>query len=258
MELSEVLERVVQASAVDTDALQQISDAAASENKIPKIVHFCFLDYQNMPDLQLGCLKTWFETMGPDWTFVNWTPAISPVEHEFERYAVDNNKFAFYADYMRCHKVLQYGGFYMDCDVTLYRDPADVLDFDYVFDREFERNFMECAAFMSKRGNRFLEIICGAYDAQPYSAYEENPHKFLCGPFWLGALNRAGVSVALSTTNDLGEYKDFVNNGRPSTLCCLDSMFLCCAQRGTTWRADQPVPNENAICSHGFAGSWTY
>ncbi len=256
MELMEVKEKVIQSSFPNLLQLEQISEIAKQNNKIPKILHFCFLNYENMGEEHLNYLKTWFELLDNDWFFVNWTPSITPIETQFEQYCIDTNKFAFYADFIRCHKVYQYGGVYFDCDVKLLRGFNELLSYNYIFDTEFEKNYMECAAFMSKKGNNFLKIICDEYDNLGYTDYEKNPSSFVAGKFWLNTLNNNGVSVGVRSSNNLANYKEKTDKNTPNQLYCLDSTFLSCPPVKSRWTNLQQTPHEYTISQHMFMNTW--
>lgn len=257
MELSEVRQKVHNASQANINLLEQISENSQRDNKIPKIVHFCFLDYENMSNKHLEYLKTWFEILDNEWVFVNWTPLLTPANSVYEQYVLEHNYFAHYSDYIRCHKVYQYGGVYFDCDVRLYRQFNELLDYNYVFDTEYERNFMECAAFMAKKENKFLKIASDAYDELNENDIGDDITKFLVGPFWMNALNRNGVSVGINSSSNLLDYKTKVNSGYDYQMYCLDSSFLSCPLRKSKWTKIQQEKHQETICSHMFEGTWT-
>ena len=260
MELESVRNKVIEYTEnVDLQELLSKSDLAFSENKIPKIIHFCFLDYMNMSEFHLNCLSTWFDILGDDWTFVNWTPRISEPVCEFETFVLQENKFAFYSDYMRVRKVWDYGGFYMDCDVVLYKDFSPLLDLDYAISSEFEKPYVEPAVFGAKRQNKFIGILKDKYESCTQADYEDNCISFLAPVFWRNTLaSEGGVTVSFKSCKDIDKFRQKINNETYNIMHTLDTSFLGCPHKTGFWTGTQMSPSENTFASHMFAGTWSY
>jgi len=258
MELQEVKNKVIEASSANIQMLQEISAQSEIDNKIPKIVHFCYLDYENIDETHLNYIKSWFETLDNTWTFVNWTPSISQPVCPFENYVLDNNKFAFYADYIRCAKVHDYGGVYFDCDVLLYKDMTPYLEYNYIFDTEFEKPYMDCGAFLAKKGNKYLKIIKESYESESYESYENDTHAFLAPVYWRTALSKKGISVVVNHNNNMTDYKQRTDMENERILPLMNGTILSCPCRTSMWSYILQEPTEETICSHRFEGTWTY
>lgn len=258
MEIKEVFDKVISYSSTDISRLKEISDNAFRNNMIPKIVHFCFLDYRNMTERHLKYLKTWFEVLDDSWTFVNWTPELSEPVCEFERYTLDNNKFAFYADYIRCARVYEYGGVYFDCDVRVIQPIDELLDMDYVIDMEYERSFLEPASFMMKKNNMFLGIIKESYEKEKYDAYSLSPRDFLCPEYWMNVLAKNGITTITKSAFNMEDYRSLVGQKKKNLLYTLDGTFLSCPCRTSIWTVKKQEPSEHTYTSHNFEGTWSY
>lgn len=258
MNNSEVHKKVMKSSSIDLSQLNSISELACGENKIPKIIHFCFLDYRNITDLHLNYIKTWFEILDDTWTFVNWTPELVEPVCDFERFTIENNKFAFYADYIRCARVYEYGGVYLDCDVRMIKSPEPLLDFDYVFDREFDLGYIECASFMAKRNNRFLGIIKNFYENTTPEEYLKQPRDFLAPRLWPDVLCKNGVTTGLSSTSDLDEYRSFLSLNYNHILYTLDGTYLSCPCKRSNYTGKMNFLREHTFTTHGFENTWSY
>lgn len=255
MENQEVYNRIIEASRFDISKLKSISDK--SGNRIPKIVHFCFLDYRNITEKHLNYIKTWFEVLDDSWTFVNWTPELSKPVCEIEEYFIDTNRFAFYSDYIRCAKIYEYGGVYLDCDVKVLKPFDTLLDLDYCLDTVFESNEIEYASFLSKKNQRFFGILKNTYENKTVQDYFERPGIFLAPLFFVKAMTENNIRIDFKSTSEIDEYKTLLSNKDEDVLYTLDGRFLSCS---TNKKLKNPAPHcfEKTFTSHGFETTWSY
>ena len=96
---------------------------------IPKIIHYCWLGGNPLPELEQRCLESWHKYM-PDWEYKRWDEsnfdiAAAPL---YVRQAYEARKFAFVSDYVRLWALEQYGGLYMDVDFEVYKPFDDLMD----------------------------------------------------------------------------------------------------------------------------------
>ncbi len=92
-----------------------------SGNKIPKIIHCCWLSGDPLPPLYKQCVDSWKQCM-PDYEILLWDMKRFPVDEVlFVRQACDARKWAYAADYIRLYALYHYGGIYLDMDVMVYR-----------------------------------------------------------------------------------------------------------------------------------------
>ncbi|MDM8234661.1 glycosyltransferase [Phocaeicola barnesiae] len=88
---------------------------------IPKIIHFCWLSDDPIPDNLKNYMNTWKKYL-PEYQIIHW---------DFNRFdknsslwvqqAFDNKKYAFAADYIRLFALYEYGGIYLDMDVEVLK-----------------------------------------------------------------------------------------------------------------------------------------
>jgi len=131
-EVDEFLEK---ASHPNKSEMLRIIKEAHQNKKIPKIINFCFINYKNLLNCYYPTLHSWIENL-KDYFFINWTPEIL-ADNDWTKQMIENEKWAFYADYARVYAVYNVGGFYIDCDVFVYKSFDDLLDYPYVFDLEY-------------------------------------------------------------------------------------------------------------------------
>lgn len=101
------------------------------ENRIPKIIHWCWLSGEPVPAFLQECMASWKRRL-PDYTLKCWTQenfdihAVKWVEE-----AVEGRKWAFAADYIRLYALYTEGGIYLDSDVEVLKSFDKLLGYDF-------------------------------------------------------------------------------------------------------------------------------
>lgn len=124
---------------------------------IPKIIHYCWLSGDPIPENLKKCMDSWKEKL-PDYEFMLW---------DFERFdknssvwvqqAFDSKKYAFAADYIRLFAVYNYGGIYMDMDIEVLKPFDDLLNQKIMIAYENpEQIGIEAGCFGAEKGNKFV------------------------------------------------------------------------------------------------------
>jgi mannosyltransferase OCH1-like enzyme len=95
---------------------------------IPKVIHYCWLSGDPLPEKFEYCVKTWHEKLD-GYEFVLWN---------FDRFDINRSiwvkqaflakKYAFAADYIRLFAIYNYGGIYLDMDVEVVKPFGDLLN----------------------------------------------------------------------------------------------------------------------------------
>lgn len=122
------------------------------ENRIPKIIHYCWFGGKQLPKLAQKCLNSW-KYFFPDYEIKEWNEKnfdihICPYVEE----AYEMKKWAFVSDYARFWILYHYGGIYFDTDVEVIRDMKDVL---------YSGAFMGCEAGHEYSNNLNLGVNPG-------------------------------------------------------------------------------------------------
>lgn len=176
MDRTLLLGRIKEASYVTIDMVNEWV-METPENTIPHIIHFCFCDFNNIPENYLKYMETWFEKM-PDWHYVNWTPNNIKFAEINTNGWVDmlynKHKFAFVSDYVRVWAVSNFGGFYLDCDVVVHKSLNPLTDLPYIFDREtwtlddinpWGTIRIDTGVFGSIKNNRLITAVLNWYNS---------------------------------------------------------------------------------------------
>ena len=95
---------------------------------IPKIIHYCWLSNDPIPQKLKECMETWKEKL-PDYEFILWNfDRFDKNSSIWVQQAFDNKKYAFAADYIRLFAIYNYGGIYMDMDIEVLKDFESLLN----------------------------------------------------------------------------------------------------------------------------------
>lgn len=108
-----------------------------SEEKIPRIIHWCWLSGEPVPPFLRACMATWKRHL-PDYTIKCWTQENFDIHSvRWVEEAVAARKWAFAADYIRLYALHTEGGIYLDSDVEILKP----------FDRLLRHDFFSCPEY---------------------------------------------------------------------------------------------------------------
>ncbi|MGN0729946.1 glycosyltransferase family 32 protein [Treponema sp.] len=97
-------------------------------DKIPKIIHYCWFGENPLPELAEKCLASWRKFF-PGYEIKEWNESNYDVRKiPYIAQAYDAKKYAFVSDYARFDILYQYGGIYFDTDVEVIRSLDDIIE----------------------------------------------------------------------------------------------------------------------------------
>ena len=98
------------------------------EQKIPKIIHFCWFGGKEKPSKVQKCIESWHKYLS-DYEFMEWNESnFDTNSNKYIKQAYEEKKFAYVSDYVRINALYEYGGIYMDADVMVYKSFNDLLN----------------------------------------------------------------------------------------------------------------------------------
>lgn len=97
------------------------------DNKIPKIIHYCWFGGNPLPELAVKCIASW-KKFFPGYEIKEWNEENYDVRKiPYIAQAYDAQKYAFVSDYARFDILYQYGGLYFDTDVEVIKSLDEIL-----------------------------------------------------------------------------------------------------------------------------------
>lgn len=94
------------------------------ENKIPKIIHYCWFGGNQLPEDALKCIESW-KRYCPDYEIIEWNESNFDINcNMYVKEAYESKKWAFITDFVRLKALVENGGIYMDTDVEVLK-PLD-------------------------------------------------------------------------------------------------------------------------------------
>lgn len=133
------------------------------ENKIPKVIHYCWLSNDPVPKQMQDYIDIWHRLM-PDYEFIKWDfTRFDKASSAWVSEAFDNKKYAFAADYIRMYALYTMGGIYMDMDVEVLKPFDDLLDRSYFLCNERDATNPEVATFGVEKGCEWVRLMMEYY-----------------------------------------------------------------------------------------------
>lgn len=207
-------------------------------NRIPKIIHYCWLSDDPFPELIQKCVNSWKEKL-PEYEIKRWSIQNFDVNIcQYTKEAYETRKYAFVSDYVRLYALYTEGGIYLDSDIEVIKSFDDLLN-EHGFTC-FENNHSVAAwIFGSEKGNplfkEFLEHYTDRVFILPNGEYDLTPNP-------------------VPITNTCVE-KGLVLNGQTQLLENISIYaqdYFCPYNRAT----EELNITDNTYCIHYFNGAW--
>ena len=197
---------------------------------IPKIIHYCWLSNDPVPEEFIHYMNGWHEKM-PDYKFVKWDFSIFDKESSiWVSEAFDNRKYAFAADYIRLYAVYNYGGIYLDMDMEVLKPFDELLSNEYMFAAERSKEpWIEAGCFGAEKHNKFIGMCLERYNDRHF-------------------IKEDGSFDQLPLPKVMEEVRD--NNGIKLNLY---PWYFFTAK---SYDTGIEYPNDYTYTIHHFAGSW--
>ena len=133
---------------------------------IPKIIHYCWLSGDPIPDDMQRWMESWKKLDG--YEFMLWNFDRFDINSSiWVKQAFESKKYAFAADYIRAYALYNYGGIYMDMDVEVIKPFDDLLDNDYLIAEENPLG-LEAGIMGSSKGSQLFKDVLDWYDGRAF------------------------------------------------------------------------------------------
>lgn len=207
---------------------------------IPKIIHYCWLSGDPIPENLQKWMATWKEKL-PGWEFRLWDKNRFDINRvEWVRQAYEAQKYAFAADYIRQYAVYNYGGFYMDMDIEVVKSLDDLLSRPYVLGAETEYS-VEAGVFGAEKESPIIKACLDWYEGKFFINKDGTLNMYGCPWVMMESITE---KYKVRITPEFEDSED--------TVCLLPRDFLTAKSSET----GVVTKTRNTITVHHFAGSW--
>ena len=135
---------------------------------IPKIIHYCWLSNDPIPEELQFYIQTWKKYFS-DYEFVKWDfTRFNKSDRIWVSQAFDNKKYAFAADYIRLYAIYHYGGIYLDSDVEVLNSFNDYLNLKTMIGWQYNHRGLEVAVFGAEKGQEWVGKCLDYYKDRPF------------------------------------------------------------------------------------------
>ncbi len=131
---------------------------------IPKIIHYCWVGGNPLPESAKKCIKSWRKYC-PDYEIIEWNESnydFSSVPYMKEAY--EAKKWGFVPDYARLDIIYRYGGIYLDTDVEIVRSFDPLLELQGFAGFQDESLVALGLGFGAEAGNPVIRALMNAYE----------------------------------------------------------------------------------------------
>lgn len=135
-----------------------------NEQKIPKIIHYCWFGGKEKPQIVKKCIESWNKHL-PDYEIIEWNELSFDINsgNKFVKEAYKAKKFAFVSDYVRIYALYHYGGIYFDTDVEIYKSFNDLLHHESFWGFE-QGNYIATSTIGVTKGNKIIQLFLDKYN----------------------------------------------------------------------------------------------
>lgn len=213
---------------------------------IPKIIHYCWLSSDPIPQELEGYMKSW-KIFLPDYEFMLWNAERFKIdENIWVKEAFEHKKYAFAADYIRLFALYEYGGIYLDMDVEVLKSFNPLLHLESMVCFEKHGDHLEMAAFGAAKHSLWIKECLSYYDKRAFLNDGKLATKIL--PVVINEILASNFTIV--PVKDLKEASIISDN--PYELKVLPSEFFSPKYYWT----GEIVITPNTYCIHYFFGSW--
>ncbi|WP_195986773.1 glycosyltransferase [Clostridium sp. D53t1_180928_C8] len=138
------------------------------DDRIPKVIHYCWFGKKEKPDLIKKCIKSWKEIL-IDYEIKEWNEDIFDINsNKFVKEAYEEGKYAFVSDYVRVYAIYNYGGIYLDTDVEVCKEFSEEILNNESFWGFEEKNFIATSTIGAKKRNKLIKRFLDLYENKSF------------------------------------------------------------------------------------------
>ena len=214
---------------------------------IPKIVHYCWLSSDPIPDKLQKYINSWQERL-PDYKFMLWNLNMFDINtSEWVRQAYGARKYAFAADYIRLYALCKYGGIYLDSDVEVIKSFDPLLELKTFICWQRDIGGLEMAVVGAEKGAEWVQICLSYYKNRKFIDYNGDQDTL---PLPTRAeRNLQEANYILKNVYSIDEAKSVTGNN-------VIPVFPYSFFSPKSYLTGKIEITDNTFAIHHFAGSW--
>lgn len=209
------------------------------QERIPKIIHYCWFGDTEMPSEIANNIDNWKET-NPTFEVRKWDESSFDISHNYYTQKMyEQKKWAFLSDYVRLYALRKFGGFYFDTDVT--------------FLKPIDESLISCGNFVSQEDIDLIAtgLGCGAQkNAKWVISLMENYDSFSPKNNYIE--NRTCVELTTKYFNKLGFSKNKEKIILIDGISIFPTRYFCPQLPGTK----KAIANNETYTWHHYNYSW--
>ena len=211
-------------------------------NRIPKIIHYCWLSDDPVPAELQKYMQSWKKYLS-GYEFMLWNfDRFDKNSSIWVKEAFDSKKYAFAADYIRCYALYHYGGIYLDMDVEVLKPFDDLLGFPYFFCREYAAPVEAAVVGVEKHSAIFADML--KYYEDRHFIRDDGSFDTVALPFVMQKVLQQ--SFSLINIKSMADFDD-----SPDKICILPCEYF--SPKSFTGKIST---TDNSYTIHHYAGSW--
>lgn len=206
------------------------------DKMIPKNIIFVWVGGKPKPQKVLDCMETWKKYMPEkEWNYIEINEETFDInENKYCKDAYENKHWAYVSDYLRLKALYEYGGYYLDTDVEVFKSLDHFSGEDFFTGWE-QPNYPVCAVMGAQKGNKLIKEMLEQYEKEKFETHEN---------WWEYRTNTMILSDILSRYIDRNKYEYQSING------------ITIYPRKYFTKNDENIIDDETYAEHRMYGSW--
>lgn len=203
---------------------------------IAKRVIYCWFGGKEKPQKVLDCIETWKKYMPePEWEYLEINESNFDINYnEYVKKAYENKHYAYVSDVARLYALYNYGGYYLDTDVEIFKSLETFKNEEFFTGWE-QPKYPICAVMGANKGNKVIKEMLEQYEKEKFETHVN---------WWEYRTNTMIMSDIIGKYIDRNKYEYQSTNG------------ITVYPRKYFTKNDNGIIDEETYAEHKMFGSW--